>query len=119
VEDAASRIDGPSRRRGVQPRAHPAAHAPEDRSPDAIASVTARTAHFRPGSACRVDGEDVIDIRSGRNDGVLVTIVGANRDGDDTLVYVQWCCWAGLGTLRLTLHEGAWVLKGTEGWLQT
>jgi hypothetical protein len=66
-----------------------------------------------------VDGEDLIDMRSGKKDGVMVTVVGANRDQEDTLVYVQWCCWTGLGTFRVKLHEGAWSLKGTEGWLQT
>jgi hypothetical protein len=98
---------------------HPGAAEAADPSSDATAWLSAHDIHFRPRSACRVDGEDVIDMRSGKRDGVMVTVVGANRDQDDMLVYVQWCCWTGLGTLRLNLNKGVWSLKGTEGWLQT
>jgi hypothetical protein len=84
-----------------------------------VASLKARNRSFRPRSACRMDGDDVVDRASGRRDGVAVTLVGADRDSGDFLLRVRWCCWVGWGTLRLTLRDGTWVLRRTEGWLQT
>jgi hypothetical protein len=75
--------------------------------------------NFRPGSACRREGEEVIDIASGSKGGVAVTLIGAARDHDDFLVRVQWCCWVGWGSFRVAFTNGAWSLKRTEGWLQT
>src|SRR5262245_55835021 len=102
---------------GVLPQ--PTAADAVDPSPDTVAWLSAHEPRFRPKSACRVDGENVIDSRSGSKDGVMVTVVGANSDREDTLVYVQWCCWTGLGTFRLKREAGVWSLRGTEGWLQT
>src|SRR5262249_29904826 len=63
----------------------PAARQAVDPTSDATAWLSLHDTHFRPKSACRVDGEDVIDTRSGKKNGVMVTIVGANREKDDTL----------------------------------
>jgi hypothetical protein len=97
----------------------PRAAAAVDPPPDVSAWLRERNAHFRPQSACRQDGEEVIDRESGAQSGVMVTLVGADGDRGDTLVRVQWCCWVGWGTFRLSLREGAWSLKRTEGWVQT
>jgi hypothetical protein len=97
-----------------------AATAPAVDPPKAVVrDLARRNAKFRPRSACRQDGEDVIDRRSGSRDGVAVTVVGADRDRDDVLIRVHWCCWVGWGTFRFVFRGGAWSLKQTEGWLQT
>src|SRR5262245_36285612 len=50
-----------------------------------IAQLKARSERFRPGSACRREGEDVVDIASGSKDGVAVTLVGADRDDEEVV----------------------------------
>ncbi len=84
-----------------------------------VRDLERRNANFRPRSGCRQDGEDVIDLRSGDRHGVTVTVVGADRDREDLLVRVHWCCWVGFGTFRFVQRNGTWSLKRTEGWLQT
>ncbi len=74
---------------------------------------------FRPGSSCHQDGEEVVDKVRGSKDAVAVTLAGADRDGQDYLVRVYWCCWTGWGTLRMAVGPTGWWLKGTEGWVQT
>ncbi len=93
--------------------------AAQDPPDDVVARVRAGNPSFRPRSACRRDGEDVVDLQSGSRHAVEVTLVGAEKDGEDVLVRVQWCCWTGWGTFRLVFRDGKWSLKQTEGWLQT
>jgi hypothetical protein len=88
--------------------------------PKDAASGLKRDAHaFRPGSSCRQDGEEVIEMPTGAKDAVAVTLVGADIDGEDYLVRVYWCCWTGWGTFRFARGRHGWWLKQTEGWLQT
>ncbi len=76
-------------------------------------------AGVRAGSSCRNDGDEVVVLGSNVTNAVAVTLAGADREGDDYLVRVYWCCWAGWGTLRFRRNADGWAFKGTEGWVQT
>ena len=74
---------------------------------------------FRPWRKCDRVVDSIVDVASGRDDAILVRLIGTDQDGEDLLIRVDWCCWTGIGTFRMRLNQGVWTLKGTEDWLQS
>jgi hypothetical protein len=101
------------------PTTSPSDKDPVDPPEIAVAWLRSHNASFRPASACRQDGEEVLERSSGARGGVLVIVWGADVEARGTLVRVTWCCWTGWGSLLLAASEGGWTLAGTENWLQT
>ena len=77
------------------------------------------TPAFRRWTDCYQVTDSIIDTASGRDDAVLVRVIGTDHDGDDLLVRMEWCCWTGFGTFRMRLNQGIWSLKRTEDWFQS